>query len=78
MTTTGRVASEISAGDELLLTELIFNGVFTDMNPGEIAALLSCFVFDEKVSENLCCCCCNFLFHRCLTHRQLLHKRFIS
>jgi len=44
----GRVASEISAGDELLLTELIFNGVFTDMNPGEIAALLSCFVFDEK------------------------------
>jgi ATP-dependent RNA helicase DOB1 len=47
----GRVASEISSGDELLLTELIFNGTFTDLTPEQCAALLSCFVFDEKTKE---------------------------
>ena len=45
----GRVACEISTGDELLLTELIFNGVFNDLTPEQSAALCSCFVFQEKV-----------------------------
>lgn len=45
----GRVACEISSGDELLLTEMIFEGVFTDLPPEHCAALLSCFVFTEKV-----------------------------
>ncbi|CAE7136134.1 unnamed protein product, partial [Rhizoctonia solani] len=45
----GRVACEISTGDELLLTELIFNGVFNNLLPEQCAALLSCFVFTEKV-----------------------------
>ena len=45
----GRVACEISSGDELLLTELIFNGVFNSLLPEQCAALLSCFVFTEKV-----------------------------
>ena len=45
----GRVACEISTGDELLLTELIFNGVFNTLSPEQCAALLSCFVFSEKV-----------------------------
>jgi len=63
----GRVACEISSGDEvcaylarstlvinvvcslqLLLTELIFHGVFNDLSPEQCAALCSCFVFDEK------------------------------
>ncbi|XP_033636564.1 exosome RNA helicase MTR4-like [Asterias rubens] len=44
----GRVACEISSGDELLLTELIFNGVFNSLKPEQIVALLSCFVFEEK------------------------------
>jgi ATP-dependent RNA helicase DOB1 len=47
----GRVACEISTGDELLLTELIFNGVFNPLSPEQCAALLSCFVFTEKVSD---------------------------
>lgn len=51
--TKGRVACEISTGDELLLTELIFNGVFNPLLPEQCAALLSCFVFTEKVSELL-------------------------
>jgi ATP-dependent RNA helicase DOB1 len=45
----GRVACEISTGDELLLTEMIFNGVFNPLLPEFCAALLSCFVFAEKV-----------------------------
>jgi ATP-dependent RNA helicase DOB1 len=49
----GRVACEISSGDELLLTELIFNGVFNSLSPEQCASLLSCFVFTEKV-RSLC------------------------
>lgn len=49
----GRVACEISTGDELLLTEMIFNGVFNDLSEEQCAALLSCFVFNEKVSLGL-------------------------
>ena len=49
----GRVACEISTGDELLLTELIFNGVFNTLSPEQCAGLLSCFVFTEKVRGGL-------------------------
>ncbi|KAK0566247.1 ATP-dependent RNA helicase mtr4 [Tilletia horrida] len=44
----GRVACEISTGDELLLTEMMFNGTFNDLTAEQCAALLSCFVFNEK------------------------------
>ncbi|XP_005095875.3 exosome RNA helicase MTR4 [Aplysia californica] len=47
----GRVACEISSGDELLLTELLFNGVFNDLTPQQACSLISCFVFQEKASE---------------------------
>ncbi|ETW75423.1 hypothetical protein HETIRDRAFT_67679 [Heterobasidion irregulare TC 32-1] len=47
----GRVACEISTGDELLLTELIFNGVFNTLSPEHSAGLLSCFVFAEKSTQ---------------------------
>ncbi len=50
----GRVACEISSGDELLLTEMIFNGVFNELTPEQVASLLSCFVFDEKVRSPHC------------------------
>ncbi|KAI8336840.1 rRNA-processing arch domain-containing protein [Chlamydoabsidia padenii] len=47
----GRVACEISTGDELLLTEMMFQGVFNDLKVDQCVALLSCFVFDEKVDQ---------------------------
>jgi ATP-dependent RNA helicase DOB1 len=47
----GRVACEISTGDELLLTELVFNGAFNPLEPEQCAALLSCFVFTEKSEQ---------------------------
>jgi ATP-dependent RNA helicase DOB1 len=46
----GRVACEIDSADEILLTELLFDGLFNDLKPEEACALLSCFVFQEKAS----------------------------
>lgn len=51
----GRVACEISTGDELLLTELVFNGAFNTLPPEHCAGLLSCFVFTEKVCSTPRC-----------------------
>ena len=49
----GRVACEISTGDELLLTELMFSGAFSDLPAEQIVALLSCFVCEEKSDESV-------------------------
>ncbi|KAJ8300200.1 hypothetical protein KUTeg_021719 [Tegillarca granosa] len=43
----GRVACEIS-NHELMITELVFENALTDLHPTEIAALLSCVVFEQK------------------------------
>ena len=50
--TKGRVAAELNAGDEIVLTELMFSGLFNDMTPENIAALLSCFVVEERSSSS--------------------------
>lgn len=44
----GRTACEISTADELLVTELIFCGVFNDLPPSLVASLCSALVFTEK------------------------------
>lgn len=46
-----RVACEISSteGHELLLSELLFDRFFNELSPETCAAVLSCFIFDEKV-----------------------------
>lgn len=46
-----RVACEISSteGHELVISELLFNGFFNELEPEVCAAILSCFVFDEKM-----------------------------
>lgn len=46
-----RVACEISTGDELMLSELLFNGFFNNLSPEQIAAVISVFVFEEKVKD---------------------------
>lgn len=45
-------ASSAPSGDELLLTEMIFNGLFNDLTVEQATALLSCFVFQENVRPN--------------------------
>jgi ATP-dependent RNA helicase DOB1 len=47
-----RVACQISTGDELVLSELMFNGFFNDLTPEQCAACLSCFVFEEVSRES--------------------------
>lgn len=44
----GRVASEISSGDELVLAELIFEGFFKGLTAPKLCAILSCFVWNGK------------------------------
>ncbi|KAF1921823.1 rRNA-processing arch domain-containing protein [Ampelomyces quisqualis] len=46
-----RVACEISTGDELVLSELLFNRFFNELTPEQCAACLSCFIFEEKSGE---------------------------
>ena len=46
-----RVACEISTGDELLLSELLFDRFFNELSPEICASVLSCFIFEEKAEQ---------------------------
>ena len=46
-----RVACEVSTGDELLLSELLFNRFFNELTPEQCAAVLSCFISEEKSQD---------------------------
>lgn len=48
----GRLACEISSGDELVLTEMIFNGDFQKLEVDDFVPLLSCMVFEEWNEED--------------------------
>lgn len=47
----GKVACEISTADELTLTELMFSGALKDVTVEQMVALLSCFVWQEKLRD---------------------------
>ncbi|KAF9929251.1 ATP-dependent RNA helicase mtr4 [Mortierella alpina] len=48
----GRVACEIKSGDDaLLLTELMFSGVFSEWSVPQTVAVMSCFCFQEKLRD---------------------------
>ena len=48
LTLKGRAAAEVDAADELLASELMFNGVFAGLDAPRLAALVSCLVPCEK------------------------------
>lgn len=48
----GRVACEIDAADELLLTEMMLNGVYSELSVEQLVALLSCLTLQESSSDN--------------------------
>ncbi|EEY56233.1 DEAD/DEAH box RNA helicase, putative [Phytophthora infestans T30-4] len=48
----GRTACEVSTTDELLVTEMIFNGQFNDLSVNDAVALLSCLINTEKKKES--------------------------
>ena len=48
VTNKGKVACEISAGDEILLSEFMYSGGFENLEKAELCAVLSMFVCDES------------------------------
>ncbi|XP_049403170.1 DExH-box ATP-dependent RNA helicase DExH10-like [Solanum stenotomum] len=49
----GRAACLIDTGDELLVTELMLNGTFNDLDHHQTAALASCFIPGDKTNEQI-------------------------
>ena len=47
----GRVAREINSCDELIATEMIFEGILTSLDCSEAIALLSMLVFEENIDS---------------------------
>merc|ERR1712048_849785 len=47
----GRMACELTSCDEILMTEIVFQNVFADMEANNIIALCSCLIFDEKSED---------------------------
>lgn len=52
VTVKGRVACEVNTCEELIVTELVFEGVLNDLEPTEIVAALSSLVYQEKSSDD--------------------------
>ena len=50
--TKGRTACEINTANELVVVELIFDGVFSDLTVEQCVALLSCMTFDERNKDD--------------------------
>ena len=48
----GQVACQISTSDEILLTEMLFNGSFNNIEPNYLCAMLSCFLVNEGGNKN--------------------------
>ena len=49
----GRVACEVNTCEELIVTEMVFEGVLNDLEPPEIVAALSSLIFQEKNDNEL-------------------------
>jgi antiviral helicase SKI2 len=48
----GRVACEVNTCDELIVTEMVLEGILNDLEPPEIVAALSALVFQEKSNDD--------------------------
>jgi ATP-dependent RNA helicase DOB1 len=46
----GRAAAVITSGNELVLTEILYGGIFKNLTPQQIAALVSAFASDEEAA----------------------------
>lgn len=59
------------SADELLLTEMVFNGLFNDLTAEQATALLSCFVFQENVTMHTFC----LFYHKVPVYRKTPAKK---
>jgi antiviral helicase SKI2 len=48
----GRVACEVNTCEELIVTEMIFEGVLNELEPAEIVAALRALVYQEKCNDD--------------------------
>lgn len=61
----GRVACEVNTCEEIIITEMVFEGLLNDLEPEEIVAVLSALVYQERsdteldseLPEKLVTCC---------------------
>ena len=44
----GRFCCELSTADELVVTDMVFDGLFNDLSVEQAVALLSCFIHKEE------------------------------
>jgi ATP-dependent RNA helicase DOB1 len=51
VTKKGQIACQISTSDEILLTEMLFNGAFNDIESHPLCAMLSCFLVSENTKS---------------------------
>ena len=51
--TKGRFSCELSTPDELVLTDMVFDGVFNDLKIEQAVGLVSCFVFKEGTFKSI-------------------------
>lgn len=49
----GQVACLISSADEVLLTEMLYHGQLNDVEPDYLAAMLSCFLSEEREQKDI-------------------------
>lgn len=61
VTLKGRAACEIDTADELLTTEMMFNGTFNGLDKHQLVALVSCLVPGEKSQVCPAPCLCTRL-----------------
>jgi antiviral helicase SKI2 len=48
----GRVACEVNTCEELIVTEMVFEGILNDLEPTEIVAALSALVYQQKSDDD--------------------------
>lgn len=48
----GRFACELNTSDEILVTDMVFEGVFNSLTVEQVVALLSCFVHSEPCKSS--------------------------
>jgi len=49
----GQAACLISTSDEILLTEMLYNGSFNDIEPNMLCSIFSCFLVSEQSKGEL-------------------------
>lgn len=49
----GRVACEVNSCEELIVTEMVFEGILNELEPTEIVAALSALLYQQKSEDNL-------------------------